>query len=497
MILPVKPSRDVRVLIVDLNNFATFPTLAVGILVASLRSSGIEVDVLCPLAHGVPALAREKQEGRLDHWLRRIHLTTNPKLRGLRNVARNARLRHLHQPNAKVVGETERAMAIGYDLVLLSAYLDHHPTVEAIGRCAQQRGIPMVLGGPMFNLPDVAREWLGVPGLTALFGGEADLGLPAMVRSVLAGEDLSNIPGVILPNGDGGVPSSPLRDMDSIPIPDFRDFPWEQYPLRVLPIMTARGCGWGRCVFCSDVVSASGRTFRSRSLALILDEIEEQARRHSARHFLFLDLKLNSNLEVWRGLASGIRERVPDAEWIGTVHVGNGRDNGLGQKDLEAAVAGGMRRISFGLESGSQRLLDSMKKGTSIERCSEFLHAAHGVGLSVRCTAFQGLPGETAQDVRATQEFLDQHAHCIDRIRFNDFSVMSGTSMHSGLLSSPSAFPELDGLQPNHSRAKISYRHENAGAPAYRAAKRELLETVYRINRKPLRAGSEALDGLM
>ncbi len=68
--------RSSRLLVVDLNNFAYYPTIAVGYLVAVLRREGFRVDVLSPLMHGVPSGVREKREGFLDHVERRISYST-------------------------------------------------------------------------------------------------------------------------------------------------------------------------------------------------------------------------------------------------------------------------------------------------------------------------------------------------------------------------------------------------------------------------------------
>jgi anaerobic magnesium-protoporphyrin IX monomethyl ester cyclase len=64
-----------------------------------------------------------------------------------------------------------------------------------------------------------------------------------------------------------------------------------------------------------------------------------------------------------RGIASKAQNYVNGAEWIGTVHVDLRKDNGLSRRDLSSAVSGGMRRINFGLESGSQALLIEWTKG--------------------------------------------------------------------------------------------------------------------------------------
>lgn len=486
-----------RVLIVDLNNFATFPTLAIGLLVASLRAAGMHVDVLCPLSHDVPAVARERRETSVDHWLRRLHLTTNPMALGVRDAARRARSWWQNRPHPRVVALCEQALADEPDVVLLSAYLQHFPSVVAIGALAARFRIPLLLGGAMFNLPDTAASWRSIPGVSAVFGGEVDLLLPELVRATIAGDDLLRFPGTTLPDGRRAGAAAPLADLDRLPTPDFTDFPWDRYRVRVVPVMSGRGCGWGKCVFCSDVVSASGRTFRTRSASVVLDELRTQAKRHAARHFLFLDLKLNSDVAVWRQLVQGMQDAVPGAEWLGTVHVDRRPDNGLGAADLRAAAQAGMRRISFGFESGSQRLLDGMRKGASVEHYRDFVRHAFEAGLSVRCTAFHGFPGETADDLELSREFLQQNARYLDRVRFNTFSVLAGTPFFDGLLQSPRRYEQLSDVVPDAQNARASYRHRALASRAYRRAKRRLLEAVHAVNRRELRPGAEALDGLM
>lgn len=73
---------------VDLNNFSTFPTLAVGILVAALHNAGHDARVIVPLAHDVPATEREYAEDIRYHWERRLHLSTFPGFRPTRDWLR-------------------------------------------------------------------------------------------------------------------------------------------------------------------------------------------------------------------------------------------------------------------------------------------------------------------------------------------------------------------------------------------------------------------------
>jgi hypothetical protein len=147
-----------KVLLVDLNNFATFPTLPIGLLVASLRNSGFDAEVISPLALDVPATQREKKENIIDHWKRKLHLSNQPTLLWIRNNARRLRNYWNSRPHPRVIKETSKALDTQPDIILLSAYLQHYQTVAKIGRLAKKRGIPLLLGGPVFNLHNTAQS---------------------------------------------------------------------------------------------------------------------------------------------------------------------------------------------------------------------------------------------------------------------------------------------------------------------------------------------------
>ncbi len=486
-----------RALLVDLNNFATFPTLAVGYLVASLRGAGFDAEVISPLAHDVPAVERERQEWILDHWSRRLRLSTHPVVAFARELSRRGRERWRGRPHPRVIRETARSLQAKPAVLLLSAYLEHFHTVRELGRLAERHSVPVILGGPVFNHAETAAAWRSIPGLKAIVGAEVDLSLPDLVAAVIAGEDLLRFGGVMLPDGRCSPPAPPLRNLDRIPVPDFSDFPWDRYRLRVLPIMTGRGCQWSKCSFCSDVVSVNGRSFRTRSVESIMHEVRELSRRHGCANFVFLDLKLNSSPAVFRGIIENIQRNAPGAQWIGTVHVDQRRDNGLSRRDLRAASAAGMRRISFGLESGSQRMLDAMSKGATVELNSQFIRQASEAGLSVRCTMFKGYPSESADDLNATAAFLEAHFSYIDRIRFNEFSVLEGTPIHDALRSTPGAVPELRVTRADYRNAKLRQVNVHAGGGAYRRALNRVLAAVYAINRRPVQRTARIFDGLM
>ncbi len=490
-----------RVLLVDLNNFSRFPTLPVGLLTAVLRQRGHQVDVLSPFAtgmQGVPRGARAKPWSLVDERLRWWSATTNqPLVRALRQS-----LERLRRPDAAgrsraLWAEFEQRLAHKPEVVFVSAYLMYRDLVGQMALACASARVPLVVGGPAFYAEETRRAWSSMPGLSGIFAGEAELTIETLLAALARGESAAGIAG-FSPTGaaDGGI-APPLLELDRLPPPDYSDFPWERYPNRIASILTARGCGWGVCKFCSDVVTVNGRGFRTRSLEHVLAEMEHLHKTYGVRLFCFADLKLNSALGLWRGLARGIQRAVPGAQWTCSVHVGPRADEGLHEGDLEAASRGGLVRITTGLESASQALLDSMAKGTRPADLARFLEAAKRAQVSTRLTAFSGYPGESAQDLASTAEFLDRCGSSIDRVHFSRFLIQSDTPIDRALRDGLAERQGVDNLERLPAQALVRHTLRGAQASEYRRQVARVLASVHRINRRPLPERAREFEGAM
>ena len=507
-----------RVLLVDLNNFARYPSVAIGYLSAILKKGGYGVEVFAPLSTGLTGVAREPSPpwwGHADLQFRyRTGVSRNPVVRRVRKAYATRTSSKLARSKNEVSAEVARRLDSGIDIVLVSTYLMYHPHCVEIGKLCKEQGIPLVVGGPYFHAPEVATEWLTLPGLSALIGAEVEPHLCEIVRRVLAGESAGSLPGVwsnepLPQDAPGSLPgvyvqsseprlqSEPLKDLDSIPFADYSEFPWSLYPNVIVPIITGRGCGWGVCSFCSDITSTVGRTYRSRSAENVLSELAHQHKKHGAALFVFVDLKLNSNVPLWRELIDEIQNVAPGSKWIASVHVGARGDDGLSLEDLTRARAAGMVRVTTGLEVGSQAVLDKMAKGTDLEITSQFLRDAKQADLSVQTTMMTGYPGETADDVNLTTRFLQDHQTEIERVKMNRFQIMSGTLFARQLEKSPQKFPQVTDVQSDHRMAQLSHHYIENDKRDYRSAISHLLKMVHTINRKPLNSAASDFDGVM
>jgi len=399
------------------------------------------------------------------------------------------------RPHPKLVEGLRAAIARERPgVILVSAYLDHRPSVEAVATIAREQSIPLLLGGPIFNHPRIAEAWSDIPGVTHIFGGEADDHLVAVCEAMLEGGDPDS-PGIYQPGQAAEAPR--LETLDDLPVPDFSDFPWALYKARVLTVMTGRGCEWGRCTFCSDIVTANGRGFRTRPVDRVLEELAELSTAYGTKNTFFLDIKLNSDLRMWEGIIQNYQSTLPGGKWIGTVHVGTRGDNGLDRERLMAARAAGMARISFGLESGSDALNRRMGKGTSMASNLEFMDAANSAGLSVRASMMLGYPGETADDVAQTARFLREHGRLLDRVRISRFKAIPGTRFERLHARFPDRFPGVEDFKWSYGEGRADYQYRPAMARDYRRAKAEVLGQIYAINRKPLPSDAAVFNGLM
>jgi radical SAM superfamily enzyme YgiQ (UPF0313 family) len=156
-----------------------------------------------------------------------------------------------------------------------------------------------------------------------------------------------------------------------------------------------------------------------------------------------------------------------------------------------------MVRLTTGLESGSQRILEKMVKGTDLEVTSRFLFDAREAGISVRTTMIIGYPGEMASDVDQTTEFLKDHSSCLDRINLNRMQIMSGTQFARQVSRKPARFPDVVVNSANHQQAQIHHHFRPTEDPDYRKAISRLLAVVHRINRKPLAEAARDFEGVM
>jgi len=194
----------------------------------------------------------------------------------------------------------------------------------------------------------------------------------------------------------------PIQNLDSIPYPARHLVPIEDYHRRVdglqsTGLITARGCPYN-CAFCSKVW---GHTVRFRSAKNIIGEVEECITKHDIRAFSIRDDTFTLNRKRLQKILSGFKKL--DILWRCLTRVDYVTREGL--SDMKDA---GCVEIVYGIESGNQRILDNLRKGTTVEQNRKAIRLTKEAGIRTKTAVIVGSPGETSSTVMDTINMIEE-----------------------------------------------------------------------------------------
>ncbi len=247
--------------------------------------------------------------------------------------------------------------------------------------------------------------------------GEGDITIAEICENIAAGRSLDGAKGLALRKKSGTVINPPRELAPNLDILDYpardllekelynkfhctRGLPY--FDLSPTEIFTSRGCP-GKCIFCAVNVSY-GNCVRFRSVDNCLGEIEECIRRYKYDHIVIQDdaftLKKQRVYEFLEGFRKlGLKSWSCDTR-VDTVDA----------ELLKAMVASGCRKISFGVESGSERILKLIRKNITPEQVKKAVGWAKAAGVKiVECTFIVGShPDETYEDVELSRKLIKE-----------------------------------------------------------------------------------------
>lgn len=264
------------------------------------------------------------------------------------------------------------------------------------------RAIVTVLGGAHPSALPV--ESLADPAVDLVVVGEGEETFRELIDALATGSDLRAVAGLYL--RDGGVvvatePRPPVADLDTLPWPARDLLPLDLYRpsvmhYRQLPafsVMCGRGCPY-RCTFCSCSKVFPGK-MRLRSVESVIAEIRMLIERYGAREILIWD----DLFGISRPWALSLCERLAPLglSWSAWMRVDT-----VDPELLAAMAASGCWHISYGVESGNQQVLESIRKQITVTQVRTAFAWTHAAGMEARATFILGFPGETAAMMRET-----------------------------------------------------------------------------------------------
>jgi anaerobic magnesium-protoporphyrin IX monomethyl ester cyclase len=213
-----------------------------------------------------------------------------------------------------------------------------------------------------------------------------------------------------------------LRHPDELPLPARELFPLEFYQ-EGYNVLTATGSCPYRCPFCSAAAIWQGRR-RARSPRGVVDELRMLAADHGVREVFFSDDLFTLDKRWVRELLDELKTMETPVSWGCATRVD------LVDDELIAAMAGaGCIGIQFGVESGAQSILDSVK-GIEKAQVMSAVTAAVGAGISVACSFMAPFPEDTLETLRETGEFMREVQQAGAAIMLSYTCPYPGTYFH-------------------------------------------------------------------
>jgi radical SAM superfamily enzyme YgiQ (UPF0313 family) len=280
--------------------------------------------------------------------------------------------------------------------------------LELVRRC-RASGAFVVLGGP--DPANHAERYLG-SGADAVAIGEGELTMEELVAAMRTGgpDALRDVAGLVLRTATGEIirtpPRATIRDLDAQPFPDRGAIDLHRYVdtwrthhgTGSVSLITARGCPY-TCTWCSHAVY--GYTHRRRSPGNVVDEVEQILETYQPDMLWYADDVFTIHrtwlLEYAAELARrGIRMPFETIS----------REDRLDEEIVATLAEMGCTRLWVGAESGSQRILDAMKRRTDAGRVPEVVALLQQHGIQAGMFIMLGYDGEETVDLEETVSLL-------------------------------------------------------------------------------------------
>lgn len=289
------------------------------------------------------------------------------------------------------------------------ANLMTRPKVVKILAEAKRHGWQTIVGGPE---PGAYVEEYLRAGADAVVMGEGEITMEELLPALRSGETdrLNDVRGIAFLAPGGSVIRTPprpqIQDLDAQPWPEREAIDTARYVetwrthhgMGSISLITARGCPY-RCEWCSHQVY--GQTHRRRKPRFVADELEWLRRRYKPDMLWIADDVFTIHhgwLQEWREQVSSRSLHIP-FECIS-------RADRLTEEVIRTLAELGCFRLWIGSESGSQRILDRMKRGVTVEQVQRATKLCRDHGIQTGMFLMWGYEGEEMEDIEATIEHV-------------------------------------------------------------------------------------------
>jgi len=295
----------------------------------------------------------------------------------------------------------------------------------------ERTDVPIIIGGsitPFLDLEKLDRTF-AKEYCDYLVVGAGERALPALIKALELDKEPEGIDNVLYKTANHikGNNIRPLDNLDELSYPDFSQFDLQLYlaAKKILPLQTARGCTWRKCAFCAHS-SIYFDKYERLSVERVVDTIQHLKTTYDTSYFAFHDEELPANR------CRRISQAMLDKKLEGTSLYTYARFSKSFNDDnlLALLYKAGFSTICWGMESGCQKVLDLMDKGTNLSTMSEILKKSSENGIMNLCFQMFGFPGEDKKDAEQTVRFLSDNADYIDLVMSSTFHLAKNTPIY-------------------------------------------------------------------
>lgn len=217
----------------------------------------------------------------------------------------------------------------------------------------------------------------------------------------------------------------PIRHerLGDIPVPDFSGIDWRQYlsPEPFVYYSPTRGCYWNKCTFCDYGLNSDGPTspWRQSQEGRMIEDVRAISA-HS--RFIYFSVDVLAPATILRFAERAVEERL-DIRWGAEIRL----EKYWSRERCELLRRSGCVAVSVGFESGNQRILDLIDKGTTPAQVKQTIQAMHAADIGVQMMGFTGFPTETFEEARDSIDFLVDNRELWTFGDLGDFLLTSGS----------------------------------------------------------------------
>jgi len=374
-----------------------------------------------------------------------------------------------------------------FDIVGITSFSTQYPAVKLFSEYIKRhRNVPVIVGGPLATYQ--AKLVLYTTDIDLCVIGEGEISGVEILKSW---DDLGKVKGIAFRH-NGNVVFTPPQDrfveLDQLSLPNYSLFDMENYiwhdnkmagttntGIRAMTFITSRGCPY-RCHFCSKSVLK----FRSMSPKKIYEMIAGLKDEFKLEEIYFGD-------ELFLSSKAKFRELAPLLKSLNIPWSGQARVNLVDKEFLEVIKDTNCDGLGYGIESGSQKILNNMNKKITVKQIESAMIYTQQLKIPVKVQLIFGYPGEDESTVQETIDLFRRVDH--PGRRFNVITPIPGSQLYDdcleqGLIKDETAF--LAAIEKSFGIGKVHVNFtkwpDDEIYPRKRAAEEAMRKNYYHKN---------------